>query len=106
MAHLIGQMVSESDLEVSDSIIGIFQILKVDQIWNGVHPVSWDQLGSYLIEKQRIWLRKPTLIELMERNAKDIIPSYCQVTVSRRSPVHRCGSFGSCKPEIQFFNEI
>ena len=27
------------------------QILNVDWVWNGVHPASWGQLGSYLIEK-------------------------------------------------------
>ena len=31
-------------------------------VWNGVHSASWGQLGSYLIEKSRIWLRKSTLI--------------------------------------------
>ena len=27
------------------------------------HPASWGKLGSYLIEKQRIWLRKSTLLD-------------------------------------------
>ena len=27
------------------------QILNVDEVWNGVHPASWGQMGSYFIEK-------------------------------------------------------
>ena len=45
-------------------------------------------------------LRKSTLIDLMERNANHIIPSYCYLPVSCRSLVDRCGSSGSCKPQI------
>ena len=36
--------------EVASSIPDISTILNVDQVWNGVHPASWGQLGSYLIE--------------------------------------------------------
>ena len=56
--------------------------------------------GSYLIEKSRIWLRKSTLIDLTGRNANHIIPSCCHLPVSCRSLVDRCGSPGSCKPQI------
>ena len=36
-----------------------------------------------------------------------IIPSYCHLSVSCRSLVDWCGSFGSCKPQIYiFFNVI
>ena len=52
---------------------------------------------------KRIWLRKSTLIDLTERSANHIIPSYCYLPVSCRSLVDRCGSPGSCKPQIYFF---
>ena len=55
---------------------------------------------SYLMEKQRIWLRKSTLLDLTERNANLIIPSCCHLPISCRSLVDRCGSRGSCKPQI------
>ena len=38
--------------------------------------------------------------DLTERNANHIIPSYCCLPVSSRSLVNRCGSLGSCKPQI------
>ena len=43
---------------------------------------------------------KSTLIDLMERNANHIIPSYCYLPASCRSLTDRCGSLGSCKPQI------
>ena len=49
--------------------------------------------------KWRIWLRKSTLLDLTERNANHIVPSYCHLPVSCRSQVDRCGSLGSCKPQ-------
>ena len=55
-------------------------------------------IGSYLIENYWIWLRKSTIMDLTERNAKHMIPSYCHLPVSWRSLVDRCGSFVSCKP--------
>ena len=67
-----------------------------------VHPASWGQLGSYLMENWRIWLRKSKLIDLTERNGNHIIPLYCHRPVSCRSLVDRCGSLGSCKPQIYF----
>ena len=42
-----------------------------------------------------------TLLDLTERNANHI-PSYCHLPVICRSLVDRCGSFGSCKPQISF----
>jgi hypothetical protein len=27
-------------------------------VWNAVRAASWGDLGNYLIEKERIWLRK------------------------------------------------
>ena len=42
-------------------------------------------------------INKSTLIDLMERNANYIIPSYCYLPVSCRSLVDRCGSLGSWK---------
>ena len=45
-------------------------------------------------------LGKSTLIDLTEHNANHIIPSYCYLPVSCRSLVDRCGSPGSCKPQI------
>ena len=51
--------------------------------YHGVHPASWGQLGSYLMEKYRIWLRKSTLIDLTERNANQIIPLYCCAFVNQ-----------------------
>ena len=41
-----------------------------------------------------------TLLDLAERNANHIIPSCCHLPVSYRSLVDRCGSLGSCKPQI------
>ena len=38
---------------------------------------------------------------MTERNANHIIPSYCYLPVSCRSLVDRCGSPGSCKPQIK-----
>ena len=67
------------------------QILNVDKVWNEVHPASWGQLVSYLIDKQRIWIRNATLLDLTERNVNHIIPSYCHLP--SRSLVDRCGSF-------------
>ena len=46
------------------------------------------------------WLRKSTLLDLTERDANHIIPSYFHLTDSCRSPVDWCGSLGSCKPYI------
>ena len=43
-----------------------------------------------------------TLLDLTERSANHITPSYCHLPVSCRSPVGRCGFFGSCKPQIEF----
>ena len=43
-----------------------------------------------------MWLRKSTLLDLTERNANHIVPVSC------RSLVDRCGSLGSCKPQIYF----
>ena len=40
------------------------------------------------------------LVDLTERNANHIIPSYCHLPVSCRSLVDRCGCLGSCKPQI------
>ena len=37
--------------ELVGSIPGTAAILKADKVWNGVHPASRGQLGSYLIEK-------------------------------------------------------
>ena len=42
-------------------------------------------------------------MDLTECNANYIIPSYCYLPVSCRSLVDRCGSPGSCKPQIYFF---
>ena len=42
-------------------------------------------------------------LDLTEHNAKYIIPSYCHLPVSCRSPFDRCGSFGSYKPQIYLF---
>ena len=47
-----------------------------------------------------IWLRKSTLLNLTERNANHIIPSYCHLPVSCISLVNRCGSIGSYKSQI------
>ena len=62
-------------------------------------PALFEQLGTYLIEKQRIWLRNSTLLYLTERNVNHI----CYLPVSCRSIVDRCGSLGTCKPQIYFF---
>ena len=48
------------------------------------------------------WLRKSTL-DLMEHYANHIIPSYSHLPVSCWSLVDRCGSLGSCKPQIYYF---
>ena len=40
---------------------------------------------------------------MTERNANHIIASYCHLSVSCRSLVDRCGSHGSCKPQIYIF---
>ena len=69
------------------------QILKLDYVWNWVHPASWGQLVSYLIEKSK-------LLDLLERNVNRIIPSCCHLTVSCRSLVDRCGSLGNWKTQI------
>ena len=37
----------------------------------------------------------------MERNANQIISLYCHLPVSCRSLVDRCGSPGSCKPQME-----
>ena len=50
-----------------------------------------------------ILISKPTLLYLTERNANHIFPSCCALPVSYRSLVDRCGSLGSCKPQISFF---
>ena len=84
---------------------GASTFLNVDYVCNGVHPALRGQFGMYLIEEKRIWLRKSTLLDLMERNVNHIIPSYCHLPVSCRSLVDRCGSLGSCKPQIYFFND-
>ena len=65
-----------------------------------VHPASWGQLGSYLIQKYRIWFRKSKVIDWTECNANHIIPLYCHLPVGFRSLADRCGSLGSCKPQI------
>ena len=51
--RLVGLVVSMSDYWSwgRGSIPGTSTILNVDWVWNGVHPASWGQLGSYLIEK-------------------------------------------------------
>ena len=41
-------------------------------------------------------------MDLTERNANHIIPLYCYLLVSCRGLVDRCGSPGSCKPQIKF----
>jgi hypothetical protein len=43
------------------------------------------------------------ILDVTERNADRIIPSYCHLPVSRISLVDRCDSLGSCKPHF-FFN--
>ena len=40
---------------------------------------------------------------MTEHNANHIIPSYCHLPVSWGSLVDRCGSLGSCKPQIYLF---
>ena len=62
------------DHEVAGSIPGTSTLLNVEYVWCGAHPASWGQLGSCLIENYRIWLRKSTLLDLMEHNANHIIP--------------------------------
>jgi len=47
-----------------------------------------------------VWNGKVNIIRLMEHNANHIIPLYCHLPVSCRSLVDRCGSLGSCKPQI------
>ena len=42
-----------------------------------------------------------TLLDLTERNANHIIPSYCHRSVSCRRIVDRYGPLGSCKPQIK-----
>ena len=36
---------------VGGSITDNFTILKLDYVWNWVHPASWGQSGSYYVEK-------------------------------------------------------
>ena len=38
----------------------------------------------------------------MERNACHITPSYCHLPESSGNLIDGCGSFGSCKPQIEF----
>ena len=40
---------------------------------------------------------------MTERNANHIILLYCHLPVSCRSLVDRCGSLGSCEPQIYFY---
>ena len=47
-----------------NGLLGHGSIFKSKLGLERVHPASRGQLGSYLIEKWRIWLRKPTLINL------------------------------------------
>ena len=42
-------------------------------------------------------------LDLTEHNANHIIQLYCHLPVSYRSLVDRCGSIGSCKPQILLF---
>ena len=69
-----------------------FTVLYVDWFFNGVHPASCEQLGSYLIDKLCFWLRMSTLIDLTERNANRIFSSYCHLPISCRSPVDQAGT--------------
>ena len=46
-------------------------------------------------------VRMSTLLDLTERNANHIIPSYCSLQLSCRSLVDRRGSLRSCKPQIK-----
>ena len=43
---------------------------------------------------------------MAERNVNLIIPSYCHLPVNCRNLVDRCGSLGSCEPQIKFLNLI
>ena len=47
----LGSEFLTTDHEVVGSIPGTSTILNVGYVWNGVHPASWGQLRSYLIEK-------------------------------------------------------
>ena len=62
-------------------IIGLCKILKVDYIWNGVHPTSRGQLGSLLKGKVANRIKKSTLTDLTENNANQIIPLHCRTPV-------------------------
>ena len=48
-----------------------------------------------------LWLIISTLLGLAERNA-NLIPSFCQLPVSFRILVDRCGSLGSTKKQIYY----
>ena len=62
------------------------------------------KLGSYLIDKNWIWLRKSTLLDLTENNANHSIPSHCNLPASCKSRVDRYGSLESCRQQT-LFNE-
>ena len=62
-----------------------------------------DVIFDYLsINKKKISLIS-CCYDLSERNANDIIPSYCHLPASCRSLVDRWGSLGSCKSQIYFY---
>ena len=68
-------------------------------------PQMWIRSGTGSTQpREDNWvatrLRKSTLLDLTERNANHIIPSCCHLSVSCWSIVDRCGSLGSCKPQI------
>ena len=48
------------------------------------------------------YIRKSTLLELTERNANHIFPSFCHLPVSCRSLVDQCDSCGRCKAQMYF----
>ena len=64
--------------------------LRIRSGTGSTHPRE-DNWLDILIEKQEIWLRKPTLIDLTEWNINQITPSYCNLPVSYRNVVHQCG---------------
>ena len=88
--------------QVASSILDNFKIRL------GLERGSFSLVGqflSYLTEKQRFRLKKPTLIDLKQCNDIHIIPSFCQLPITRRDLVDRYESFGSCEPPIQNLTE-
>ena len=79
--------------EVAGSIPGTSTILKVNWVLRTI--------GQLFDWEVRIRLGKSTLIDLTKRNNNHITSSYCHWAVSCRSLVDRCGSLGSCKPQIK-----